>query len=324
MMRLVSKLNHPHIHVSDILSHATPASLGTFWMADWKREQTKEEKLVVLKEGNPDRPALFCIPPSGGMTMCYLDLLQVLDFDGMVYGMTDEKYVLFEKLSEETLMKYADGVPDSVAREWNHKSRTSLENCVIKRFRKGDYLMGYSQGGSFAHGLAGKLESAGKEPGGLIMLEAEPIVRQQIIRGEESLFELATAVCFGQREVESKKKSWDYNAEDNLKNRLSVWLDKKMVNDEREKMVHMFWETYLVLMYNMRYPVITEGKISAPIFAILLGNGTEEENPWGLFSEQPGESVRIVGDEDDHLVFLSKYREEISGLIEDFVRNCSK
>ena len=73
-----------------------------------------------------------------------------------------------------------------------------------------------------------------------------------------------------------------------------------------------FYETYLVYSSACAFPLFSEGKVKAPVYSALLGStgGTAE-----------GETAFIKGNEEDHFVFLSKYKVELVKLIQKWIDN---
>ena len=129
-------------------------------MNDWERETDQAEEFFLLKEGDSTGPSIFCIPPSGGKCLCYLDLIKELNPKGKVYGITDIKYRFFESLSNAELCAY-----HHKERDWWPDALDRYADALVKLWRDGDLLMGYSQGGLAAHILSKRLEALGRKVG---------------------------------------------------------------------------------------------------------------------------------------------------------------
>ena len=57
------------------------------------------------------------------------------------------------------------------------------------------------------------------------------------------------------------------------------------------------------------------GRIDAPVTAVLLHDWGIEGNPWQAYTKGGSSVEWIDSDQDDHLVFLAKYKKQISDTI---------
>ena len=113
--------------------------------------------LVTLTRG-AGRPDLFCVHPSGGLVLCYVELAGRL-----------EDRVRFHGLA-------APGLEGDMA---PHRSTEELARTYVEALRRvaprGPYrLAGWSSGGVVALAMAHALRAAGEEVSSLILLDTEP------------------------------------------------------------------------------------------------------------------------------------------------------
>ncbi|WP_091820744.1 non-ribosomal peptide synthetase [Butyrivibrio sp. ob235] len=322
MMRLISELNGYNISISDVAKAPTPRLFGELLLERYRGWERRKDEVALLKEGSKDKPALFCIPPSGGMPLCYLPLIKELDYDGRVYGLTDDKYALFADMTLEELMAYE---PES-ADMWG-KTIEHYYESMQGLFKDGDIIIGYSQGGPAAFLAAQRLESEGFKADRIIMLEApEPGETYD----EESKYErmsAAAAIFAGRTET----KITDPGAEDSLSERtfFEKYLKENFGDNANDALLHAIFETYLVYSSNVMNSVNISGKVKAEIDSVVLcengdmneGNAAKCDNdPWSSYSQTEGEAYIIGGPDDDHLAFLSKYKKQISQILKTLMR----
>ena len=311
LMRLLSGLNHPGLRIADLVSHPTPRSLGGFL----RNRYSKQEGCLLLQNGDKDMPRIFCVPPSGGMAMCYLELFRTAAYPGRVFGLTDEKFRRFGGLTLEELEKY-----DILRKDlWDANLDYYME-AIEPVFCAGDILIGYSQGGTAAHALAQRLEALGKTPGRLLMLEAAPFLKEELAgyeaESEAGRLAATEAIFFGQDRIYATKDLEGLSVRECLSKML-----KRHGEAADGAMLHALYETYLVYSANTARPLVTRGRITARIDSVLLPDeGQEgaaeivpaEKDPWEAFTENKGDAFRLGEDSGEHLVFLSKYRKQLA------------
>ncbi len=273
LMRLLSGLNEEKLRMADIVKDPTVKGIALcirkLYLEKIKEERgslkdSRDEGYMILKDGRKDLPAVFCIPPSGGMSVCYIKIIKEAGIRGRVYGLTDSKYEKFGKMTFDELNAY-----DPASKDLWPQTLEGYMDILSRFFKDGDILMGYSQGGCACHILAGLLEDKGYKVGEIIMLEAWPFVQA----GEDSLKSRlisSKAAFFAEREEDEsladKVDLLGYFAE-NLK--------KHGLSDE-ESLIHAFYETYLVYSANVLFPLLPGKPLRAPINSILLEDGVQK------------------------------------------------
>ncbi len=325
LMRLLSGLNEENLRMADIVKDPTVKGIALcirkLYLDKIKEERgslknSRDEGYMILKEGRKDLPAVFCIPPSGGMSVCYIKIIKEAGIRGRVYGLTDSKYEKLGKMTFEELNAY-----DPASKDLWPQTLEGYMDILLKFFKDGDILMGYSQGGCACHILAGLLEDKGYKVGEIIMLEAWPFVQT----GEDSLKSRlisSEAAFFAEREEEK-------SIADNV-DLLGYFAEnlKKHGLGEEESLIHAFYETYLVYSANVLFPLLPGRPLRAPIYSILLKDEKKKEegmkegaetDPWAGYSLSPGQTRLIMSETDDHFIFLSKYESRIRELIRRWI-----
>ncbi len=275
---------------------------------------------MLLKEGNEDRPTIFCIPPSGGMSLCYMPVIEEIGHEGRIFGLSDDKYNKFDRMSFEELSEY-----DVFSENLWEDTVKKYTDCVSEVFKDGDILVGYSQGGNAAHSVAMSLEKQGFTIGKIIMLECVPPSQEGTMDNDTERFErLKTAVAiFTGSSVDRDDETFSEETEDvvYLKNELKTLMGE----DAAETLLKSLYETYLVYSSNVCNALRIKGKVNAEIDSIILteelsfdsGYALLETDPWLERSQSRGKSYGIFGNDNDHLVFLSKYKIYISEIVKN-------
>ncbi len=324
LMKLLSGLAGLGIRAADVLSHPTPRSLGSLLQHGFIREQEQADGCICIKSGDLSLPAIFLIPPSTGTTLCYLELIREMDYPGFVWGMTDMKYRLFGNMSLKELESFEANLKstsDQSAADLRSDTLREYMKALKMKFRPGDILMGYSQGGCIAHTLSRWLEDEGIQPGRIIALESHPFTSKDLASlvpdSRKQRLADAKVVFLGQRGIAKSSDDELRGGEPDsisttefLKNALKDISSDE--TDEQKELLHAFFETYLVYTINTTTPFITEGTVGSRIDAILFSG---QENNWNDHSGSEGTTCFIEGSPDDHLVFLSRYRKQIAARI---------
>ncbi len=324
LMKLLSGLAGLGIRAADVLSHPTPRSLGSLLQHGFIREQEQADGCICIKSGDASLPAIFLIPPSGGTTMCYLELIREIAYPGFVWGMTDMKYRLFGGMSLEELESFEakfDEMSDQSAADLRSDTLKEYMKALKMKFRPGDILMGYSQGGCIAHTLAKWLEDEGIYPGRIIALESHPFTSKDLALHvpdtREKRLTDTKVIFLGQRDLAKdsvyplRVSDFDgFSTPEFLNNALKgIFPDE---TDDQKELLRALYETYLVYTINTTSPFVTEGTARTKIDAILFSG---QENNWNDYSGSKGITCFIPGSPEDHLVFLSKYRKQIAARI---------
>ncbi len=328
LMRLLSELNEERLGRTDIMEHPTPESLGGLLVSLSRERVTEgslcsedgrtEQDVVLLKKGDKTLPTLFLIPPSGGMALCYIELIRELNHGGEIYGLIDRKYRLFGEMSLDELKSF-----DPQKEDMWHETIDGYLRTLKRLFKNGDILIGYSQGASAAHILSGLLEKKGKRVSRLIMLDALPEIRESgensRITGEE-LLRTAEVIYFGYGRQNRVLPEAGEDTEEFIRKSLKAHGEK---DDERH--VHAFYETLLVYSVNVAFPLLTEGKVRAPVYSVMLTEERDscngdvplrlEKDPWAELTDGGGEAYGLYGNERGHMTFLNSYRRPVASLI---------
>ncbi|MBQ9157030.1 MAG: amino acid adenylation domain-containing protein [Eubacterium sp.] len=313
LMRLLSGLSGYKVRAADVFSRPTVRGLGKLLRKSFLKEQ-EEENCILLQEGDADLPAIYCLPPSGGMSMCYLPLLRELHYPGYIWGLTDAKYRSFGQMSLSDLESF-----DPFSEDLRQAVLDAYIEALSGSFKAGDILIGYSQGGSVAHALAGQLERDGRAPGRLIMLESAPFSEAEAAayaaESQEESLKAVETIFFGHSELQVRKAS--------VKDALIACLaaHDEIYSKDNEGLLHALFETYLVYRINSCMPYVTEGIIETEIHSIFLVDKEVTDSPWDSYTNRKGKIYGIAGDMDDHLVFLSKYRKQIAECIKEILES---
>ena len=325
MMKLVAGLSGYAVGIADIVSAPTPALLGEHLLNGWNGLERRGEGMLMLRDGNPDEASIFCIPPSGGMSLCYLPLINELGYKGRIYGLTDEKYARFSKMTIEEL----EGYNLYSGNSWERTIERYMGN-ITGLFKDGDIIMGYSQGGTAAQIIAGRLEDQGSKAGRIIMLEAVPPGSEDIAdtgyTGRAERLITSVALFLG-KDVQDKYRavSDDVSDTEYLRN----CLRNSLGEEASETMLHSLYETYLVYSSNILNPLEAGKKTGTAIDCIILGGEASDEemgysamrlNPWKDYSMEEGKAFEVKGSLDEHFVFLSKYRRFIKDIVKELLK----
>ena len=319
MMRFVAELDGYDISIADVAAAPTPRLFGELLIKRMRGSDKKNNTVTVLKDGRADRPAIFCIPPSGGMSLCYLPLIRELGYDGRIYGITDDKYRIFAGMTIEELSKY-----ELHRKEMWDDTVASFYEGIREIFSDGDILIGYSQGGPAAYLVARQLEDAGLKVGRLIMLESpEPGSYSGTEENRAERIAVSAAIFAGRNTADlNDERLFDETIPEMLY--FTDYLKGNFGEDADERMLHSVMETYLVYSLNVLNPICIEGKIRAGIDSIVLCTQADlspdeavllKDDPWRGYSGGRGSAYGIYAAEDDHLAFLSKYKKQISQIV---------
>ena len=321
LMRLISKISDYNISIADVTAAPTPRLLGQFLLERYSGQKKNTSGSMLLKSGMEDKPSLFCIPPSGGMSLCYLPFVKEMDYDGKVFGLTDNKYAAFADMTIEELQEYN---PAS-AKMWDETVEYYFRS-IEGLFKDGDILIGYSQGGPAAFLVAQKLEDLGPKVGKLIMLEAPTPGEQYEPETRQEMMATAAAIFAGRTEDAGTASDMDDMTSESMFFR--KYLKENFGDNADNELLHSIFETYKVYSTNVLNPVEINGKIKAEIDSIALDGKSAldekkavplKEDPWSQYSETKGEAFMIGGPFEDHLAFLSKYKNELSQLVLNFI-----
>ncbi|MBQ7588662.1 MAG: amino acid adenylation domain-containing protein [Lachnospiraceae bacterium] len=324
VMKLVSGLHRYHIRVSDVAGYPTPALLGERMLNNWNGSERNNNGMMLLRDGRIDRPSIFCVPPSGGMSLCYIPFVEDISTEGRIFALTDDKYNRFGTMSLDELTGY-DPYSENL---WVDTVRKYTDS-VVTEFKDGDILVGYSQGGNVAHMIAGILEKQGYTVGQIIMLESVPYRDEGGVydKDKERSERLRTAVAiFTGSNVDDNSEDHMEEIQDvtYLRNRLKALMGE----ESSDTLLHSLYETYLVYSANVCNELHTEGRVMAKIDSILLASDSGDDavlytlsgdNPWASYTYTMGRTFIISCDYDEHLVFLSKYRSVISEIVKKLI-----
>ncbi|MBR1523868.1 MAG: amino acid adenylation domain-containing protein, partial [Lachnospiraceae bacterium] len=322
LMKLISALGVYGIGIEDVTAKPTPALLAGVMMGDFRDRQDNEGGLMRLQDGSGEYASIFCLPPSGGMSLCYMPLIKELGYKGRVYGLTDSKYRKLSGMTFEELKAYDPGDKDL----WQETVDDHYRK-IKGVFRDGDILIGYSQGGISAFIIAKKLEEAGHRVGHLIMLESEAPDADGIEDPKDSDRAArlkAAAAIFTGRSMGSVGEYMTRRAHSSEEEFFRGYLRELWGNDSEKTLLRGIYETYLVYSVNVLHNFMPEGKTNTGIYSVSLsdedGTGTaelseKESEKWAEHTRGGSRGYVIQGSPDDHLVFLSKYRDRIARII---------
>lgn len=343
LMKLLSELNEEGLSRTDILEHPDPRSLGRLMNRRCREKLTRTsfsedlpddaQGCILLRKGDGSQPSLFLIPPSGGMTLCYAGLIRELTQSGSIYGLTDGKYKRFAKMTLEDLKAFdpwaEDLWPETINGYWK---------TLQVHFRKGDILIGYSQGAHAAHILAGMLEEAGLTVSRLIILESVPLressVDARLVTKAEGLHTVGE-IFFGsgeRTEKEAEAAEPTKAAEPAEPDEEQFFIESLKAHGEQVSgtLLHPCYEVWLVYCANMAFPLTVGKRIKAPICSVILTkevpggpDGSRPvrltSDPWEELTENPGEAYGIFGDETGHMTFLDRCRKSLASLVKRWI-----
>lgn len=152
-MRMLPVLSQNNININArvILNNRTPYNIAKSIDGNCKNYGFK-----LVKKGIVDQN-LFLIPPIGGISFVFANLIETIDFPGNVYVIDDFRY----DLSLEEIKRTED-------------SKLTLNyyyNSIKNLFRDGVILLGYSLGCIYTTLLADKLERDNKKIGNCILVD---------------------------------------------------------------------------------------------------------------------------------------------------------
>ena len=150
MLPMLSQYNID-INARVILNNRTPYNIAKSIDEDGKNYGFK-----LVKKGNIDQN-LFLIPPIGGISFVFANLIENLDFCGNVYIIDDFRY----DMPLEEIKKTED-------------SKLTLDyyyNSIKNLFQDDDIILGYSLGCIYTTLLADKLEKDNKKIGNCILVD---------------------------------------------------------------------------------------------------------------------------------------------------------
>ena len=316
LMKLISALADLRLKAADVFAYPSAAALSAFLLYDMRKVE-RDRICSLMKDGDSNKPAIFCMPPSGGMSICYMELMRTLGYPGRIYGFTDEKYRQLGRLSLTELKETETQIKDC----WDDTIGAYL-NAIEPLFKSGDILIGYSQGGAVAHTLAKQLEKLDKSVECIIILDGLPFGTD---KGDLALSESrsdrlkASEAVFFSEDIsleQDDRYSESISTEDFLSDSI-----KFHGMEDNEATLRAIYETYLVYTLNTVFPLDIKGKIKAKICSVSLNNPNLRNerasirDPWRNYTISESKAYEIEGDEKDHFVFLNKYREELVTLL---------
>lgn len=300
VMKLVSALAPYQINIQDLAVCQTPEMIGKRIEKRQGASNTNpaletgsgmgREGFTVLRKGDQKFPALYCLPPSGGNILCYQELLEQWDYPGVVYGMTDPKYLEYGALTIEEMRQKAEDT-GNIKDTWQ-ETLAAYEEELMKVWQDGGILTGYSQGGSIALWLASQLEEKGYFAGALLMLESEPFSAGGQAGEEDEVISV-------------------------LRQMFPSDLPEQNLGDgQPEEFMRELLTAYLVAKHNIIFPFVTEGAVHCPVYSVQIGpDDRSAGTSWEEYTQGIYMQYDIPADKEDHLVFLSKYKEEISKVL---------
>ncbi len=303
-IKLVSMLAGYKVSIRDLTACPTPEKLGALLLAREMGKDLERAGFFVLREGDPDAAPLYCLPPSGGSVMSYLELLKQWDYPGTVYGMSDPGFAEYGGWTLDEMWEAAgkDGT------DWK-KTCSIYERELRKVWRKGGVLAGYSLGGSIAFRLASCMEEAGQGAGALLMLESSPLPEQECAVEESEVLETLQQMF----PVEWGQDGMPFaETLEERKELLSLWAEKYSVGG-KEDFLRTLLAAYLVIRKNSGSAPAVRGRVSCPIYDVRIASG--RETPWREHADADCRTYDIPASDADHLVFLSKYKKEISEIL---------
>jgi amino acid adenylation domain-containing protein len=150
--------------VQAVFESPTPAELAARIAHQGGHAHPGRDALAMLLpiRATGTRPPLFCMPPAGGMSWCYLPLTRYVPPDIPLYGLQSPAL---------------DGIGQLPG------SLRELASICLAQIRAvqpdGPYhLLGWSFGGNLAHEIAVQLQEAGHQVAALTLMDAYPVPRE--------------------------------------------------------------------------------------------------------------------------------------------------
>ncbi|GGN44835.1 non-ribosomal peptide synthetase [Streptomyces fuscichromogenes] len=159
LLSRIRDLTGADIAVADVFRYPTVAGLVSMLGSD-APTGTAEDLFppIVELRGHGERPPLFCLPPSGGLSLTYAGLARYLDTGQPVYGLQAPTFSVTERAPSDV---------DALV-TWYVEHIKSIQPS-------GPYhLLGWSLGGNLAHAVAVRLQEADQEVALLAMMDAYP------------------------------------------------------------------------------------------------------------------------------------------------------
>jgi thioesterase domain-containing protein len=153
LMSQIQRIFGPDLPLSVLFEGGTIASLAA--VLRQQEAQITQNPLVEIQAGG-DLPPLFCVHPSGGDVLCYMEVARQLGADQPVYGL------------RATPLTHPETGPASL----EALATLYLEAIVALRPQGPYYLSGWSMGGVLAFEMARQLEERGAQVAFLGLLDS--------------------------------------------------------------------------------------------------------------------------------------------------------
>ncbi|WP_296804360.1 amino acid adenylation domain-containing protein [uncultured Methanobrevibacter sp.] len=155
-IKILSLLDDMDLSIKDILNLKTPYKIAQSIIRNQIIIEDYQYGFNLIKEGNKKRN-MFLIPPIGGLSFTFSDLINVIDFDGNIYAIDDFKY----DLSVDEIKNIDNNCSNLLDYYYN---------AIKDLFQDGDIIVGYSSGCIYASLLIEKLEKF-KDVGECILID---------------------------------------------------------------------------------------------------------------------------------------------------------
>ena len=155
-IKILSLLDDMDLSIKDILNLRIPYKIAQSIIRNQIIIEDYQYGFNLIKEGNKKRN-MFLIPPIGGLSFTFSDLINSIDFDGNVYAIDDFKY----DLSVDEIKNIDNNCSNLLDYYYN---------AIKDLFQDGDIIVGYSSGCIYASLLIEKLEKF-KDVGECILID---------------------------------------------------------------------------------------------------------------------------------------------------------
>ena len=188
------------LSIRSILNLRTPYKIAQSLIKDY------QYGFNLVKEGN-EKVNMFLIPPQGGLSFVFNDLINSIDFNGNIYNIDDFKY----DLSVDEIKDIDD----------NNITLDYYYNAIKDLFQDGDIIVGYSLGCIYASLITEKLEKF-KEVKECMLIDGPlNFSNNDLVLREE--------IC------EEVEEHLNYFSKSNL----SLTMDKDYVSKSKEKIIEI-------------------------------------------------------------------------------------
>jgi len=306
-LRIAGLINDPKLNVRLILEEKTPRRIAT------KLRDPFLEGIMSLMNHNNNKhhtkPQLFLLPSLEGFSYEFNSLIDEMKYDGVIYGINDPKF-------------YAPN-PNKLDDPGTYTVKEIFAE-IVKVFRDGDILIGYSYGGKLLPMLADLLEKSGKIISKIIVLDTVINLPEEFYREDETDLSLELAKSYTSKYVSRAytMEAFGITSEEIIK-KIAVILSENS-SESVERIYEKINLSVEVELMNVRHNVTFQSKIKADIIGIftrnLMHQFSEKCLEWGSYTSGSF-TYEIIDCE--HKEVVTQYANQTAKLLTEMIRHLS-